>query len=106
MKDVIYLTADQRGVQSMRKSYTGARRGEVVIKLNVEINPKAFSPPVLEQSVYVDEWQKGIDMEDVKFEKNVITEEEAELVRQRRLEKMRDILENQGYTITKPEEEE
>lgn len=105
MKDIIFLTVDERGVQHMRKSYTGARRGEVIIKLNVEVNPKAFTPPVLEQTVYVDDWQKGIDMEDVKFEKNIITAEEADIVRQRRLEKMREILESQGYKIESPEEE-
>lgn len=100
MKDVIYLTVDSRGVQSMRKSYQGASRGQAVIKLNVEVDPGAFKPPVLEQSIVVSDWSDNIDMEDVKFEKGIITQEEAEMVKQRRLEKMKEILENQGYTVT------
>ena len=106
MKDVIYLTIDQRGVQAMRKSYTGARRGEVIVKLNVEVPKEAFNPPVLEQRVYVNDWRDGIDLEDVQFKQNVITEEEAELVRQRRLEKMSRILAEQGYKVEPPESED
>lgn len=100
MKDVIYLTVDRRGVQSMRKSYQGAARGQAVVKLNVTVDENAFKPPVLEQSVVVSDWSDNIDMEDVKFERNIITEEEAQVVKQRRLEKMREILEAQGYTVT------
>jgi hypothetical protein len=70
----------------------------------VEVADKAFLPPVLEQSVVVNDWRAGIDMEDVQFNQNVITEEEAEMVRQKRLAKMSEILQSQGYTITPPEE--
>lgn len=100
MKDTIYLTVDRRGVQSMRKSYQGASRGQAVVKLNVTVDENAFKPPVLEQNVVVSDWSDNIDMEDVKFERNIITEEEAQIVKQRRLEKMREILEAQGYTVT------
>lgn len=103
MKDTIYLIVDQRGVQSMRKSFTGTRRGEVCVKLNVEVDKKAFEPPVIEQNVYVNDWRDGIDLEDVQFNQNVITEEEAEMVRQKRLAKMSQILEDQGYKVEAPE---
>lgn len=106
MKTTIYLTADRHGITQMRKSYTGARRGEVVIKLNVEVPEKAFQPPVLEQNIVVNDWREGIDMEDVQFNQNVITEAEAEMVRAARLEKMKAIMEDQGYTVTKEENDE
>lgn len=104
MKDTIYLIVDQRGVQSMRKSFVGTRRGEVCVKLNVEVDKKAFEPPVIEQTVVINDWRDGVDIEDVQFNQNVITEEEAAIVRQKRIEKMASILEEQGYQITKPEE--
>lgn len=104
MKDVIYLIVDQRGVQGMRKSFVGTKRGEVCIKLNVEVDKKAFAPPMLEQQVYVADWRDNVDIEDVQFNKGIITEEEAKIIRQKRIEKMSAILEEQGYTITKPEE--
>lgn len=106
MKDTIYLIVDQRGVQSMRKSFTGTKRGEVCIKLNVEVEKKAFEPPVLEQSVYVADWRDNVDIEDVQFNRNVITQEEAEMVKQKRIEKMATILESQGFTITRAESEQ
>lgn len=99
MKDTIYLTVDRRGVQSMRKSYQGAARGQAVVKVNVTVDENAFKPPMLEQSIVVSDWSDNIDMEDVKFERGIITQEEAEMVKKRRLEKMKEILESQGYTV-------
>jgi hypothetical protein len=42
-------------------------------------------------------------MNDVEFRQSIITPEEAEMIRQRRLEKMRSILKAQGFTVTEPE---
>jgi len=102
MKDVIYLLANRSGVQAMRKSFTGAKKDEVCIKLHVEVDDKAFSPPTIEKWVVVNDWKEGIDVDDVKFEKQFITEDEAEMIRQKRLQKMRQILESQGYTVQEP----
>jgi len=101
MKDTLYLTINAQGVQSMRKSYTGCRKDEVVVKLNVEVAKEAFQPPVIEQFVKVNDWKSGVDIDDVKFEEQWITEEEAEIIREKRLQKMKEILENQGYSIEK-----
>lgn len=106
MKDTIYLIVDQRGVQGMRKSFIGTKRGEVCVKLNVEVDKKAFSPPVLEQRVYVADWRDNVDIEDVQFNKGIITEDEAKMIREKRIEKMATILETQGFTITRPESEQ
>lgn len=104
MKDTIYLTVSKNGIQSMRKSYTGCKKGEIVVKLHVEVKEEAFTPPTIEQFVVVNDWDKGVDIEDVKFENQWITEEEAEMVRLRRIEKMKEILENQGYSVQQIED--
>lgn len=103
MKEVIYLTASRSGVGStVRKNLpTNLTRGEVPIKVVVEIAPDAFAPPVIEQSIYIENPYKGIDLEDVHFEGSVITESEAELIRQKRLEKAANILKANGYTVEK-----
>lgn len=101
MKETIYLLVDARGVQGMRKSLTTTKRGEVCVKLNIEMPAKAFNPPMLEQTVVINDWRDGIDLEDVQFRNSVITEEEAEVIRQRRLEKMKEVLESQGYKVEK-----
>lgn len=105
MKDTIYLILDRNGVKGLRKSLVDVKRGEVCAKFNITMPDTAFRPSVLEQNVAIDEWHNGIDIEDVKFEKHVITEEEAEVIRQARLQKMAAILESQGFTITKEEDD-
>lgn len=104
MKEIIYLTVNADSVVKMNKSYVGCRKDEIVVKLNVEVEDKAFNPPVLEKSVYINDWKEGCDIDDVRFEANFITEEEAEIIREKRLAKMRSILEGQGYTITEPQD--
>jgi putative transposon-encoded protein len=105
MKDVIYLTVAKNGVQSMKKSYLGCKKGEIIVKLNLEVKEEAFTPPTIEQYVVVNDWDKGVDIEDVKFEDQWITEEEAEMVREKRILKMKEILESQGYSVEQIEEQ-
>lgn len=106
MKEVIYLTASRNGVGStVRKNLpTNLGRGEVPIKVTVEIASDAFAPPVIEQSIYIQNPYNGIDLEDVHFNGSIITESEAELIRQKRLEKAADILKSNGYTVEKDNE--
>lgn len=104
MKEVIYLVVSQRKIERMTKTMPNLYRGETVVKLGVTVDPKAFQPPVLDQEVVVNDWRDGIDLEDVEFKQNIITKDEAELIKQRRLERMQEILQNQGYEVTKPEE--
>lgn len=103
MKEVIYLVASRSGVSgTVRKNLpTNLGRGEVPIKVTVEIAPDAFAPPVIEQAIYIENPYKGIDLEDVHFEGSVITESEAEIIRQKRLEKAANILKANGYTVEK-----
>lgn len=103
MKEVIYLTASRSGVGStVRKNLpTNLGRGEVPIKVTVEIAPDAFAPPVIEQSIYIENPYNGIDLEDVHFNGSTITESEAEVIRQRRLDKAASILKANGYTVEK-----
>lgn len=103
MKEIIYLICSKQKVEGMRKRVTNVHRTEILVKLVVEVDPKAFGRPTIEKEIYIDDWTKGIDLEDVEFRKNIITGEEAELIKSKRIEKMREILEKQGYTITDPE---
>lgn len=103
MKEVIFLTASRNGVgNTVRKNLpTNLRNGEVPIKVVVEIASDAFAPPVIEQSIVIENPYKGIDLEDVHFNGSTITESEAELIRQKRLEKAASILQANGYTVEK-----
>lgn len=104
MKDVIYLVCNKDKVESMRKSLPTLKRGEFPIKVNIEVNTENMRPPVLEKTIYVEDWRQGIDLEDVEFNQHIITKEEAEIIRQRRIEKMKQILEGQGYTVAQLED--
>lgn len=106
MKHTIFLVANERGVQRMTKSLPSLNRGEVPIKVDVTIEPGAFRTPVISKEIYIADWREGIDIDDVEFKQSVITQTEADMIRAARMEKMKEILETQGYTISKPEVEE
>jgi hypothetical protein len=105
MKETIYLVASHYKVERMTKNLPALTRGEIPIKLTLTVDEKAFREPVISKEVHIDDWRDGVDIADVEFRGSVITEEEAELIKQRRLEKMRGILEAQGFTVTEPEEQ-
>jgi len=105
MKQTIYLVASSRGVLRMTKSLPSLGRGEVPIKVDVTIEQGAFRTPVISKEIYIDDWREGIDINDVEFKQSVITPKEAEMIRESRMEKMKEILEAQGYMVAKPEAE-
>lgn len=105
MRQTIYLRVDRRGVQGMTKSMPSLYKDEIIVKVNLEVNDKAFGAPTVEQDVVVNDWSSDIDVQDVEFNQNIITQEEANMIRERRLERMKEILETQGYEITKKEDE-
>ena len=85
MKDVIYLVVNANQVVRMTKTLPSLKRGEVPIKVSV--------------SVDVTDWQKDVRLNDLELRQNFITEEEAEIIKSRRLERMQEILSNNGYTV-------
>lgn len=88
----------------MTKSMPNIYKDEIIVKLNLEVADKVFGVPTIEQSVVVNDWSSDIDIQDVAFEKHIITEDEAGMIRERRLERMKEVLESQGYQVTKEEE--
>jgi hypothetical protein len=103
MKEIIYLVASRNGVKSTvyKNLPTQLNRGEIPMKVTVEIAADAFAPPVIEQSISIQNPYKGIDLEDVHFSGSIITEAEAEMVRQKRLERAAEILRANGYEVAK-----
>lgn len=107
MKDTIYLVCSDNKVERVVKRQSSALelyKGEVPIKLTVEIPDTNFKPPFIEKHMIVDRWDKNIAIDDIHFEGDFVTEEEAAVIRQMRLDKMKDTLESQGYAVTKLEE--
>lgn len=106
MKETIYLIVSGTKVERMVKtepSLQQLKRGEIPVKLLVSVEPKAFRTPVVEKEVYVEDWREGVDIADVDFKRTAITKEEADLIRQRRLQLMAETLETQGYVVRKIE---
>lgn len=100
----MYMVLSRDGFKYGRKNLPDVKRGQIVVKLYIEVEDECFGQPVLEQNVYIEDWQKGIDINDVEFNQQIITGEEAELIRNKRIEKMKNILEEQGYIITESED--
>lgn len=109
MKDTIYLICTKSGIDRMRKSKQSAtdlRQGEIPVKLSVEVDDTNWKPPYIEKKIFVNRWDKDIDVEDIHFEKHYVTEEEAEEIRNMRLKKMREILKEQGYRVERIEDDD
>ena len=105
MKETIYLVVSKNKVERMTKTLPNLYRGEIPVKLSVEVDETAFREPVLERKVTINDWQEGIEIADIEFRESIITEEEAEKIRQMRLDKMQQILTNHGYSVEKIEAE-
>jgi hypothetical protein len=103
MKDTIYLRVSRRGVHAMTKNLPATSRGEIPVKLTIDVAETAFREPVIERTVEIVDWREGIDLADVDLRESIITEAEAQLIRDNRLAAMRRILEDQGYQVTEPE---
>jgi len=102
MKEIIYLRVSPYKVEGMTKNLPNLNRGEIPVKLIIEVDETAFREPVIEQKVTIADWRQGIDIADVQLKESIITDQEAELIRTQRLQKMKQILEEQGYEITLP----
>lgn len=105
MRQTIYLVANRNGIDgAVRKNLpTNLRPGDIPIKVMVDIKPEAFTPPVIEQYITIEDPYKGIDLSDVHFTGDVITEAEAQIIRTRRLERAAEILRANGYEVEKGE---
>lgn len=103
MKETIYLRVSRGKVEQMTKQFPTLRKGEIPVKLNVEVKPGAFTEPTIERSVVVEDWNHDIAVDDVLFEKSIITEKEAEIIRENRLQRMQEVLESHGYSVQKLE---
>jgi hypothetical protein len=102
MKDVIYLAVDRGGVKRMTKNLPSLYKGEIPIKLTLDVAETAFREPVIEKRVTVEDWREGVDIADVEFKETTITEAEAKMIKEQRLERMQEVLEAQGFTASKP----
>lgn len=105
MKETIYLVVSKNKVERMTKTLPNLYRGEIPVKLSVEVDETVFREPVLERKVTINDWREGIDIADIEFRESIITEEEAEKIRQMRIDKMQQILTNHGYSVEKIEVE-
>jgi len=105
MREVIYLAVSRTKVERMTKNLPDLKRGEIPVKLTLAVDNAAFGPPVLEQHVHVTDWREGVGLGDLELREAVITEAEAQLIRDQRLAAMRAVLEGRGYTVTAPEPE-
>lgn len=83
----------------MTKTEPQLKRGEIPVKVNVTVEDSAFKSPTLVREIRVADPWEGIDLTDVTLKVPVITEEEAEVIKARRIEQMITMLTERGYTV-------
>jgi hypothetical protein len=102
VKEIIYLRVSRHRVEGMTKRMPELQRGDIPVKLTIVVDDAAFREPVIEHRVHVTDWRQGMDLPDLELRDGIITEQEAEVIRTRRLAAMRKVLEDHGYGITEP----
>jgi hypothetical protein len=102
LKETIYLVVSRHKVERMTKNLPDLRRGEIPVKLVVTVADTAFREPVIQREVEIVDWRDGIEVGDLDLKESFITEEEAALIRARRLAKMAELLEREGYGVIPP----
>lgn len=100
LRRTIYLVISRHGVERMTKNLPELRRGEIPVKLIMEVADTAFREPVIERRVEIVDWRDGIEVGDLELKESFITEEEAAVIRTRRLATMAELLEREGYEVT------
>lgn len=106
MKEVIFLRVSKNKVEGMTKNLPYVQRGEIPVKLIIEVKDDAFKEPVIEKQVTIEDPLAGTDVAaDVEFRGSVITEDEAKKIKAMRIERMAEVLRSEGYEITKSGEE-
>jgi hypothetical protein len=105
MREVIYLRVSKSKVEGMTKNLPYINRGEIPVKLVIEVKDSAFKEPTIEKTVTIEDPLAGTDVAaDIEFKGSVITEEEAKKIKSMRIERMAEILRGEGYEITIAEE--
>jgi hypothetical protein len=105
LKDTIWLVISPERVEKMTKTPPDTTRGRIAVKVLVTVPIGAFQPPVLQKELRVEDWRDGTELGDMDLSQGVITQAEADLIVQRRLAKMADILRERGAVVTWPEPE-
>jgi hypothetical protein len=100
MKQTIYLAVTRQGVDRMTKRMPDLQRGEIPIKLMLEVDPAAFVAQDGQENLPVP-WD-DFDVRPLDIRDGIITEQEAAMIVQQRLADMSAVLEARGYTITPP----
>lgn len=105
MREVIFLRVSRQKVEGMTKNLPYINRGEIPVKLTIEVKDTAFKEPTIAKEVIIEDPLAGTDVAaDVEFNGNFITEEEAKKIKSMRIERMAEILRGEGYEITIPQE--
>lgn len=109
MKDTFFIIVTKKKVDRMVKTESSAldlKAGQYAVKINMEVADEKFNRPYPEKTITVEPWDKNLEVEDVHFDSNFVTEEEEQMIREHRLRKMRERLEENGYTVIPMEEAE
>lgn len=83
----------------MTKRLPSVKRGEIIVKLHVQVDPGAFGSPTIEQSIRVADWADGIPLTDIDLKQLTITRAEADQIRRQRQAALVELVREMGYTV-------
>jgi hypothetical protein len=106
MRETIYLRVSRNKVEGMTKKMPGLYKGELPVKLNIEIPDKSFGTPTIEKDVRIDTATPELTAADLNIKSLTITETEFAKIKEERRTAMIEQLQSDGFTVTAPEEAE
>jgi hypothetical protein len=106
MRQTIYLIATPGGIDRMTKRQPDHNRGELPIKVTVNLPSSLFAPPTISQEITIADPFRDVEIgRDVELRQLFITQDEADVIKRRRMQEMREVLEAAGYKVEAPEDQ-
>jgi hypothetical protein len=103
VKDIIFLEVSPYRVERMTKKLPRVARGNIPVKITIEVKPDAFREPVVSQEIVIEDWREGVTVSDIELREHFITEAEAAEIRRQRRQAQVDQLRELGYKVEEPE---
>lgn len=107
--DTLWLLIKGDKINRWRKTKPDSKdlkAGEVPAKLNISWDASELDTPTVERDVDISETLGNLKLSDLEVGSPTLTEEEVEMVRDKRRKEMAERLRDEGFTVEPPEGED
>lgn len=106
--ETLWVMLRGRKISRTRKTKPSSkdlRRGEVPAKINISWDEDQLETPTIERQVDISEALGNLRLDDLDVGSATLTEEEVEMVCEKRREEMAERLRKEGYEVRRPQDD-